>query len=83
MTLLHTPRTLIGVTTLIALGQHAISFMSDTAVHDAWREAASNCSKVPDSLVRASTTVSTAAYSVTNACSETAAALRRHGRNAP
>ncbi|SFH43432.1 hypothetical protein SAMN05216274_10587 [Cryobacterium levicorallinum] len=78
MTMLHTPRNLIDLTRLITLGQHAIRFLSDTEVHDAWREAASNCSKVPDALVGAVTTISTATSSVAWACSKTIAAWRRY-----
>lgn len=83
MTRLYISRPLVDVTTLIALGKRAIRFLPDPAVHDAWGEAASRCSRVPDSVTGAVRTVATAVSSVATACGETAAAWRRHGRAAP
>ena len=83
MTRLNTPRPPVDLTTLIALGKRAIGFLPDTAVHDAWREAGSRCSRVPDSVAGAVNTVATAVTSVVTASRETAASWRRHGRTDP
>jgi hypothetical protein len=67
MTHINTARP--DATTLVTLGYLGICVLLDPAVHNAWREAAENCTRGVSSVARA--------------CTETAASWRRHGGTAP
>ena len=82
MTSPNTSQPLVDMTTLIALGKQTIRFLLDVP-HDDWREAASECSKVPDSVAGTVKTIKTAVTSVATAGRKTAANWRRHGRTDP
>jgi hypothetical protein len=80
MTRRSTFRPFVDVSKLIALGKQTINFLPEAAVRDAWRDAASRCSIVPDSVAGTVTTIADAVESVATAGRETLAAWRRHGR---
>jgi hypothetical protein len=68
-TMTHITTARPDATTLVTLGYLGIRVLQDPAVHNAWREAAGDCSRAVSSVARAR--------------SETAASWRRHGGTAP
>jgi hypothetical protein len=83
MTHINTPRPVLDAATLVTLGNLALRLLQDPAVHNAWREAAGDCSRAIDSVATAVNIVARAVNSIARAGSETAASWRRHGGTDP